>query len=304
MAISSDVRGLDQVNYATGIHKLLLTAALIFAFIFAFLANFPLEKQVESLVRAQIAKVPGCRMNFESLHFELFLPKVVLTDVNLPGSCFGGSKPLKMRQMALHFQGPSFAPLGVALKMSMEMKGTPLAVKYAAGVNSQVFNIQEENFPIQALSEVLGSIPKMAGNVSLNAKVAMGGQQIQEMKILVESQNMEVMPQTISDIKIPRLAIGNLLLKVESEGPRKLMLREFVIGKTDAPIRGKFSGTIDLASGAVAFSPINIKGEAALSPEFMNAFPILNLMLPQFPQKDGFYQIKLGGTLGNPRPQP
>jgi type II secretion system protein N len=304
MAISSDVRSLDQVNYSTGIHKVLLLAALLIAFCFAFLANFPIEKKIEALVRTQIANVPGCLMNFERLRFEFFLPKVVLTDVNLPGSCFGGSKPLKMRQMALHFQGPSFAPLGLALKMSMELNGIPLSINYAAGVNSQVFNIQEENFPIQALSEVLGSIPKMEGNVSMNAKVALGGQQIQEMKILVESQNIEVLPQTLSDIKIPRLAIGNLLLKVESEGPRKLMLREFVIGKMDAPIRGKFSGTIDLVSGSMAFSPINIKGEAALSPDFLNSFPILNLMLPQFPQKDGFYQIKLGGTLGNPRPQP
>ncbi|MFP5458644.1 MAG: hypothetical protein ACLGG7_07920 [Bacteriovoracia bacterium] len=51
-------------------------------------------------------------------------------------------------------------------------------------------------------------------------------------------------------------------------------------------------------------SPVSLRGEAAMSDDFLQAFPILNLMLPQFAQKDGFYQINLGGTLGGLKPQP
>lgn len=304
MAISSDVKNLDQVQYGTGIPKLLVALGVVVAFSAAFVANFPLERQVETLLKLQMAKIPGCRMSFESLRIEFLMPKVVLTDVNLPGSCLGGRQPLKMPEMALRFQGPSFAPLGVALRMDLNLPAAPLSLHYAAGLGSQVFNIQEEDLPLTVLSTLVPSMPKMKGHMKLNGKLALVGEQIQEMKVLLESQNLEILPQTVSDIKIPRLAIGNLLLKLESQGPRKLQVQEFIIGKADAPIRGKFSGTVDLAPGALSMSPVSLRGEAAMSDDFLQAFPILNLMLPQFAQKDGFYQINLGGTLGSLKPQP
>lgn len=304
MAISSDVKQLDQVEYAHGLPKLLVGLGVVLAFGVAFVANFPLERKVETLVKLQLAKLPGCRPNFESLRIEFLMPKVILSELTVPGSCLGGTQPLKMPEVALRFQGPSFAPLGVAFRLDLSLKGAPVSVNYAAGLGSQVLNVQEEDLPLELLGALVPSVPKMEGHMKLNGKLALLGDQLQEMKLLIESQNLEILPQTVSDIKIPRLAIGNLLLKLDSQGPRKLLVQEFILGKTDAPIRGKFSGTIDLAPGATAMSPVNLRGEAAMSDEFLQAFPILNLMLPQFSQKDGFYQINLGGTLGSLKPQP
>lgn len=302
MAASSELKSLDQVEYNFGIHKLLITALILVTFVVAFMAHFPLERQVQTLVKTQLAAMPGCRIDFDSLHFEYFFPKVVLTDVKMPGSCLGGSKAVRMRRMAIKFYGPSFSPLGVALKLEADLAGRELGIHYAQGFSSQVFNIQESALPFSMLKEIIPSLPKLEGQVDLNLKAAMEGRNLSELKLLVESKNMVVAAQNLSDIKVPRLALGNLLIKAESTGPRKIALQEFVIGKQDSAIRGKFSGTIDLAPGAIAFSPVKITGEAAFAEEFLQAFPILNLMLPQFTQKDGFYQIQLGGTLGNIRP--
>ncbi|MBY0518013.1 MAG: type II secretion system protein GspN [Bacteriovoracaceae bacterium] len=302
MAVSSELKSLDEVEYNFGVHKLFIVAGVILSFMFAFLLYFPFEKKIETLVKSQLATLPGCRANFNSLHFEFFLPKVVLTDIQLPASCLGGSNPIKLPRMALKFYGPSFSPFGLAFKMETELSGHEVGIHYAAGTSVQMINIQEPELPISALRSVLPMLPKIEGTVDLNVKVAVEGKNLNDLKILIQSQNLVVPAQNLTDFKIPRLALGNLSLKAESKGPRKIGIQEFILGKPEAAIRAKFSGTIDLATGAIAYSPVNMKGEAAFSEEFLQSFPILNLMLPQFTQKDGFYQIKLGGTLGNIRP--
>jgi type II secretion system protein N len=302
MAVSAELKSLDQVEYNFGIQKILVVLLVIVGFTVAFLANFPLEKKIETLVKTQLAKIPGCRMGFENLRFEFFLPKVVLTDVQVPGSCIGSGTPLKMSQLSLNFRGPSFSPLGVAFKVVGDVQGTPLAINYAAGPSTQVFNIQEEALPLKMLTTLMPKLPKMDGTVSFNTKITLEGQNLQDLQLAVESQNLNLPAQNMNDLKLPRLPLGNLSLKVESQGPRKLVIKEFIIGKAEAPIRGKFTGTVNLAPGAMSFSPIDIKGEAAFTPEFINAFPLVSFMLSQFTQKDGFYQIKLGGTLGNIKP--
>jgi hypothetical protein len=45
-----------------------------------------------------------------------------------------------------------------------------------------------------------------------------------------------------------------------------------------------------------------LKGEIAFSESFTQALPLINMMFQQFDQKDGFYQIRLGGTLNSLKP--
>ncbi len=299
---SAEVKSLNEVEYSFGVQKLLLALLVIVAFTVAFLAHFPLEKKVEVLVKTQLAKIPGCRIDFENLRFEFFLPKAVLSEVTLPGSCMGGRQPVKMQQLALHFRGPSFSPLGVAFKVTGDLQGTPVAVNYAAGPSTQVFNIQEPKFPLSVLNRLMPNLPKMEGSVDFNAKISLEGQNLSEILLAIDSQNFVLPSQSLNDLKLPRLPLGNFSLKVESQGPRKLLIKELILGKPEAPIRGKFAGSLNLAPGAIGLSPLDIKGEAAFSPEFIQAFPLISFMLQQFAQKDGFYQIKLGGTLSNIRP--
>jgi hypothetical protein len=302
MAVSAEIKALDQVEYNFGIQKILIALMLIVGFSVAFLAYFPLEKKIETLVKVQLAKIPGCRANFEQLRFEFLLPKVVLTDVQLPGRCLGSTTPLKMSQLALHFRGPSFSPFGVAFKVTGDVHGTPIAINYAAGISSQVFNIQEEALPFTLLNKLMPSLPKMEGKVGFNTKITLQGEALQDLQLAVVSSNLNMPAQNLGDFKLPRMPIGNLSLKVESTSPRELAIREFILGKPEAPVRAKFNGKIKLAQGMMSMSPVDIQGEAAFSPDFIQAFPLVSLMLSQFTQKSGFYQIKLGGTLGNIRP--
>jgi type II secretion system protein N len=302
MVQKTDFQNLNDVDYSIRINKVVLGASLTLCFVIAFFINFPIQKQVEDLVKTQMSQIPGCQMSFDRLKMELFLPKIVLTDVKIPSSCIGSTQSLKMPNVSLYFRGPSFSPLGVAFKAATVIKNQPLEIYYAAGATSQVIRIEEEAFDLALLSSIIPQAPKFQGKFNIFSKISLQGPRLADLKLSIESTDFFISSQSIGGLTIPRLNIGNLSVKADSEDGKKVNIQEFIIGTTESPIRGKFSGNITLATGAIGFSPVSIKGEANVSEDFMTAFPILNLMLPQFAQKDGFYQINLGGTLSNMRP--
>ncbi len=302
-SISPELRQLDQVEYDSGVSKWLLALGMGICFVVAFLSHFPLEERVQRLVKAQLAQLPGCSGRFERLQFEFMLPKALISDVTLPASCFGRSgAPLVMRHLTLRFAGPSFAPLGLAFTVEGDVNGQPLTIRSAVGMGTQVISLHEEALNLAKLAGALPGLPRLEGTLKLNAKVTLQDQQLEDLQLLAESQNLTVPAQALGDFRLPRLALGTLGARVRSEGPRRLLVEELFLGRPDAPVRMKFSGTVDAVPEAMAQSRLNLKGEATFSPEFQEAFPILNLMLPQFSQKDGFYQIRLAGTLGAPQP--
>lgn len=301
-ALNSEIRQLDQVEYTGGVNKLLMTTLLIGFFVIAFVTHFPLEKRLQNLVKAQLAQLPGCRAQFDRLQVGFFMPKITLTNVILPPGC-AGSAATNLGHLTLHFTGPSFSPFGLAFLGETEINGQPLSLRYAAGLGTQVINIQEEDLQLARLVGVVPSLPKMQGRLRLNARVTMSDNRLQDLQLLAESRDFAVLSQNINGLKIPRLDIGMLSIKALSESPQVLRLEQFVVGTPGSPIRAKFNGTVNVSNN-IAMSPLNIKGEAAFSPQFMESFAILNMLMAAFTQKDGFYQIRLGGFLGAPIPSP
>lgn len=298
----NSLQKLEGVDYSIGINKMFVSIGVFVCFLIAFFIHFPIQRQVEGLVKTQLAQLPGCRMSFERLRIELFLPKIVLTEMRLPASCFGGGAGVKLPYVNLYFRGPSFSPLGVAFKVATEMHSQPLALYYAAGISRQVIRIEEDKFNLSLFSKLSPQMPKLSGQVNIDSLISLSGPRMDELKVSLESTNLNVPGQMMSDIKLPKIDIGNFSLKMESIDGKKINLKELIIGGVNSSIRGKFTGNLSLAPGAIAFSPISLKGEASFSPEFLEAFPILNLMLPQFTQVNNFYQINMSGTLGNMRP--
>lgn len=305
-ASSNELRQLDLVDYRHGVHRLLLISALAGCFIIAFLANFPLEARIQRIVKQELAKLPGgCNPNFNGLSFGLLFPKVILTDVQVPASCLGkDGAPILMRSLSLYFMGPSFSPLGIAFKVSGDLNGQPLDIRYATGFSSQVIKIDEDSLNLMKLTSALPGVPRIDGRLRLGLRLETAGQKLSGIQILAESKNFLVPPQAMGDFRLPRLPVGDFRLKAQTTAPGKLKVDEFILGKPEAPVRAKFSGNIDLAQGNLAFSPVNMTGEAGFSQEFLDSFSIVNLLLASFTQVDGMYKIRLSGTLGQLQPTP
>ncbi len=301
-AASSEIRQLDQVAYSGGVNKLLLTVLLVGFFAIAFVTHFPLEKRLQTLVKSQLAQLPGCRAQFDRLQLGFFMPKITLTNVILPAGCTG-ARATNLGHLTLHFTGPSFSPFGLAFLGETEINGQPLALRYAAGLGTQVINIQEDDLQLSRIGGVVPNLPKLQGRLRLNARVTLSENQLQDLQLLAESRDFSILSQNINGLRVPRLDVGLLSLKATSESPQSLRLEQFVLGTPGSPIRAKFNGTINVAKN-IAMSPLNIKGEAAFSPQFLESFAILNMLMASFTQKDGFYQIRLGGFLGAPVPSP
>jgi hypothetical protein len=302
MQSSKNIQKLDAVDYSLGISNKVLFLSLGFLFLLAFFIHFPIQRQLEGLIKTQMASIPGCSMSFERLRIEFFLPKIVLTEMRIPGSCMGSTQGIKLPYINLYFRGPSFSPLGFAFKASTEIKKQSLGIYFATGIARQVIRVDEENFDLSALNKLTSLAPKLSGKSNIDALISIQGNRLDELKLSVESKDLSVPSQAMSDIKLPKLEIGDFSLKVESLDGKKVDIKEFIIGGVNSSIRGRFTGQITLSSGAIAFSPASIKGEANFSEELIQSFPILNLMLPQFTQQNNFYQIQLSGTLNNLRP--
>ena len=78
-------------------------------------------------------------------------------------------------------------------------------------------------------------------------------------------------------------------------------VKKIILGDPQSPMRANFKGTIDVQKSNVSFSPINLAGEIAFTQTFKENVPLVDLFFQNFLQKDGFYQIRLGGMLGQPK---
>ena len=270
-----------------------------------FVLNFPFEEKIQSLLQGALSQNPRCKVSFEKFELTAFLPGVGLKKLVIPSQCFDKSgPPLDLDYLNFKLAGPSFSPLGIILKAETKLGQRPLVSHVALGPTQQVISLQDQTIALQELSKLLPGNLKLSGKAKLNGRAVLLQNQLADIQMLIESKDFALPSQVLADLKIPALAIGAFGLKMETPTPRRLEIKSFILGDLNSPIRAKFSGDISLRPEALAQSAVNLKGEASFSDSFKNDFAILNLLLGQFTQKDGFYQIKLGGTLGQIKPMP
>jgi len=124
---------------------------------------------------------------------------------------------------------------------------------------------------------------------------------LQELSFKAQSKDFQLPPQNIEGFTTPSMKVNDLYIEATSEAAPRVNVNKMIVGDTDSPMRANFKGKIDLQQGNIAFSPIDLGGEIAFTESFRQTVPLVDLFFQSFPQKDGFYQIRLGGTLGQPR---
>lgn len=271
-------------------------------FVAAFLMYFPISSVIENNVRKSLASIPGCSISYNSIGFEFFLPKLVVTDLELPSSCFGrAGAPMFLEQTYLYIRGMSFSPLGPAFKLKTEIYENPIEAHLSVGVTgSMKVSIDGDVFDLQKLSKLLPNNIKLDGKAKLNLLATAGSKGLEDLNVRIESTDFALPAQSIQAFALPRLSLNNLLLKATMPKPGKLSINEVILGDQDAPIRANFKGDISLNSTVPQLSKLNLKGEMAFSEKFLNQFSIINMFLGQFDKRDEFYQIQVQGTMGAP----
>lgn len=171
-------------------------------------------------------------------------------------------------------------------------------------MNEQVINFQEDAILLQRFKNLPFLPIKMQGQASVNIRAALNNNQITNLKIYIESKDFVLPSQTIQDVKLSNLPLKVFNLKAETREKGKLIVEKFIMGEPQSPLRLQFKGAVLLNPNSFSDSELNLKGEINFSESFLESYSLIKFMFNAYSQKDGFYQVNIGGTLSQPSPSP
>lgn len=302
MATITEMRSLEEINYKSKIKIILLAGLAFMTFSFAFINTYPMGEKLKGFVKTQM-KGTGCHPDFSDIRMEFFLPRIVITDPVIPAACLGKQgEPLKFNFLTINWHIINFSPIGIPFRIDTEFNGQPLSVYYVLGINQQLVRLKDQKIVLSRLVDFLGKF-KMAGSVMVDLSLVTSKDIVKEFSLKAASKDFTIPSQDLEGFTVPALKVNDFYLEASSEGQPKVSIDKLILGDSNSPIRANFRGRIDLVSGNTASSPLNLAGEVAFSDNFKETLPLIDMMFQSFTQKDGFYQIRLGGTLGSPKPQ-
>lgn len=302
MATVSEIQSLEEISYKSRIKFFFYPLILGVIFIFAFLNFYPVSSQLKMLMKKTLQGT-GCNPDFDHIRLEWFLPKIVISDVTLPAACLGRvGEPLKLNYLNLHFHFINFAPFGIPFKLETEVNSQPLALYFVQGFGKRLVRIKDQSISLSRIQPLLGGKFKMSGTVLLDFSALMdNNNSLQDLSIKGRSTDFQLPSQNIEGFTTPAVKVNDFYLEAVSESPSRIILEKFIMGDPNSPLRANFKGKIQLQQGNLGFSPLDLRGEIAFTENFKQTVPLVELFFQSYEQKDGFYQIRLGGTLGQPK---
>lgn len=292
----------DDLDYSfPKVGKSKLITSLIAIFLLGIIIYFPFMFKIKSVVKEQLNHIPGCAVDYDDIHLEFLLPKLIVRDLAIPQSCFGQhGAPLRMDNVYLYFRGLSFSPFGPHFKIETNLNGIPLSSYLSAGIGGVALNVKDNEFELNKVSKTLPAI-NLAGKIKLDLLARMKGQNLSDLKLKIESKDFTLPGQNIQGFKLATMRLNNLLIKADMAG-KKVKVSDFIVGDQDAPIRANFRGDLAINQRNFTGSQLNLKGEVAFAQSFLEKYSIIKLVMAKFDKKDEFYQIKLTGPLSSPKP--
>lgn len=302
MATMTEVQSLNEIQYKSKIKIIFVIMLVFFLFTVSFLNFYPIGDKLKSIIKTSF-NGRGCKPDFDEIRMEWLLPKIVVTDLKIPAACLDRTgEDIKFSHLTINWTLINFAPFGIPFRIETDVAGQPLTVYFVQGFGEQMVRIKDQTINLANLQPIIGDSVKLSGKVTVDLNVTRAGNTIKSLGLKAQSKNLQIPPQNLQGFTTPSLKLNEFYLEAISETHPKIQIEKFILGDTDAPLRANFKGRIDLLDGNTAMSPLDMVGEVAFSEAFRQSLPLIDMMFQSFTQKDGFYQIRLGGTLGSPKP--
>ena len=279
---------------------------IFFAFatlLISFVLYFPLLDIATDKINKVLILNTECPIQIQELGVELFLPKLVVTNLKIPAICLGDSRDTILAQSLLYFRGPSFSPLGLSFKLQTNLGDSPFAVLLGLGFNKIKIKIDEQKIDFEKLP-IINSKFKLNGVIELNAIIESDFAHISSLKLNILSNDFIIPAQNISGLNLPTMDLHPLILKLNSKSAKLWQLENLSLGSSDSSIRMQSSGSIQVNPASVIDSNLDLLAELSISDDFMNQFSIFKILLSGYTKKDKFYQMKIKGPLISPTPSP
>lgn len=302
MATATEIQSLNDIQYSSKLKILLLIMIAFVLFVLSFLNFYPIGDKIKSVIKTSF-NGRGCNPDFDEIHMEWLLPKIIVTNLVIPASCLErAGEPLKFSHLTMNYNIINFAPFGLPFRIDTSFGGQDISVYYVLGFNSQMIRLKDQPLNLVKLQPLLGPGFKLGGNVTVDLNMSMTKGLINNMDLKAQSKNLQIPSQDLGGYPIPTLKLNDFFLEATAETYPRIKIEKLIIGDTEAPIRANLKGKIDIVSGNTGMSPLDLNGEIAMTEEASQKVAVLNFLLQSFSQKDGFYQVRLGGTLGSPKP--
>lgn len=301
MATITELQSLEEITYKSKIKVYFYPLIVLILFPIAFLNFYPVGAELKNFLKTNLART-GCNLDYREVNVELLLPKIIVSDLVLPARCIGrAGDPLKFDFLTVNFHFISFAPFGLPFRIDTEMNGQSISLYYVQGISERMVRMKDQTINLAKLQPLLGDTVKLSGNITVDMSALLANNSsIKGLSLKAQSKDFVIPPQSIEGFSTPKMKVNDLYLEANSEAPPLVTVEKLIVGDTDSPLRANFKGRIEIQQGNIAFSQMNLTGELAFSPAFKETVPLVDMFFGKFTQKDGFYQIKLGGTLGRP----
>lgn len=273
--------------------------------IISFLLNFPIQNKIEGLLRGSLLSNPQCPINYKESKLEFFFkPTLILKNISIPGRCLSAerSDQIELPQLKISFVNFSISPFGIITSLTTGIQQSRIQTEQILGASEQIIKTTGTVLDLKSLMPALGQAFRMEGKVETTALVDLAAQKVSNIKFLLKSKDFVIPAQRISGFDLPQMNIKNLVLKGTYHQSGKVTIDQLVLTDQGSPINANFKGTLLLNRDQFSLSNLDLNGELKFDDTFLNNMAILKLFLNQFTQKDGYYQIKLGGTIASPMP--
>jgi type II secretion system protein N len=305
MATVSESQSLNEINYRpkSRLGTLAVLVIAFFLFLLAFLRYFPVGSFIRSMADPYLRQA-NCRASYDDVDIGLLLPRLVVTNVTIPASCLGGTgEPIQLSHLTINYQLINFAPFGLPFRVDTELSGQPLSIHYVLGFGDHMVRLKDQALNLSRLQPILLPQFRLGGTVTVDLTARMDNQAMKSFNLIVASRNFEIPAQTIEalSLNVPNLRINNLKLLAHATGPQRIVVDDFVIGDENSPLLASFKGRVDLQAGNIAFSPLDLRGELAVSEQLRADLGLLDMLLAPYPKTDRHHQIRISGTLASPK---
>lgn len=274
-------------------------------FFLAFCFNFPLGKIIKSHVEKAISSNRSCPISYDELKIEWFLPKIVIKKPVVSGVCFNNpSSTLKLKDLFIKVESPSFWPLGLKLHAKVKHQFSVLNIYPTIGLTTHAVKIEKSSISHDTLTAILGPKSlKFTGDIEIESILNFKGKSVTSGDVFVNSENFNIPTQNVRGLDLPGLPISIFQLKASVNAKNLLDIKDIRVGDANSPILAEVDGKVKLNPHNISNSTLDVNGDIKFSNKFLEEFGILNIMLGgKTPTEKGFYKFKLQGRLSAPKP--
>ncbi len=306
--MNTEVADTGSENEIYKTKKTTILMIVIFAslsLIAGFIMNFSLEDRILGLIHDGLKKNRSCPMFYKEAKVSYFLPGIAISDLEISPRCLRAQRGLMIKDIDFSLGLPSITPMGVTFTSQIsEIDGlaSTINLKSIHNISTQYIRIEESTLNLASLEAIMGKL-KVEGSLNMTAFMSTDLKSIKDLDAYITSKNFIIPGQVIQNFEIPTLLINNLSLKAHSENSGPIEIQELIIGSEDSPIRANATGSIELNQRNINNSKIDIEAQVKFSQDFIEQFSIINLFLGSGkPDEQGFYHMRITGTLGRPNP--